>query len=513
MRFNPVPGLLILLVSLQACFSKNPEPPPSDFYTQGSSNRLAAEWEPAKGAMITWPLCIPHSLVIELAKDTHLYTLVADSAAAADARRWYKTWGIDSSHNSFITTPQGVDAWWVRDWGPGAVFTPQLQMKLGDGHYIYSTPVTDLSCNGKLEFLYTGPNNQVQRTDTEDRATGFLAKGLGLERLDLPFINTGGNVLTDGLGTAFSTCVLLHENRFNETSSSEFLRLNRELLGISRYHIIPNFEQRGIQHIDCFMKLLDPERILVLEPPQDHPAHAVFEEIIRHDLSQLQTPFGRHYQILRIQSGRFDSDGEFAAYTNSFILNKTVYVPLFGIPEDSAALQTWQKAMPGYAIKGFDYLLKNEPAVSPAILEHYEDYGWKEGDALHCRVRAVWDDQMLFISVKPLDPLLPPTDQNIVHCSIIDYSGLGVLSGDARLYWRIQGTEGWQSVPLNWVAGNSHFFAAIPCHEPGRILQYYVSAKSVSGRTETYPRSAPAGVLETVITAPGSQANDGPARH
>ena len=76
-----------------------------NYYTQGNSNRTVAEWEPAKGTMIAWPLGLPYKLIVELAKDNHLYTLVTDDSTRNEAIKWYKKWGIDPTHNTFITMP------------------------------------------------------------------------------------------------------------------------------------------------------------------------------------------------------------------------------------------------------------------------------------------------------------------------------------------------------------------------------------------------------------------------
>ncbi|CAL8900058.1 hypothetical protein [Kocuria varians] len=39
--------------------------------------------------------------------------------------------------------------------------------------------------------------------------------------------------------------------------------------------------------------------------------------------------------------------GGLAPYVNSVVLNKVVYVPRCGIPEDETALGQWRTAMPG----------------------------------------------------------------------------------------------------------------------------------------------------------------------
>ncbi|MEP7376952.1 MAG: agmatine deiminase family protein [Chitinophagaceae bacterium] len=491
-------GLFICILSCSDNPGKNKEITETNFYTQSNSNRVAAEWEPAAGTMIVWPLCIPYKLAIELAKDNHLYTLVENEDAKKEALSWYNKWGIDSTRNTFIYTPQGIDSWWVRDWGPPAVFTPDGKMKLADGKYIYSTPVTDLTCDGSLEFLYKTNDHKIIKTETDDTATLYLGKGLNMEVLDLPFVNTGGNVLTDGLGTAFSTCILLNENRFFNVSKEQFLDRNKKLLGFNRYNIISNFEKGGIQHIDCYMKLLDEERILVIEPPKDHELFPIYENIAQNELKKLRSPYGRSYEILRIKTGRYKEE-ELAAYTNSIIINKTIYVPVFNIKEDGMALKKWQEVMPGYTVKGFSFELSNEPFVTQKMEDHYENYGWKNGDALHCRARAVWDSKMLFMTTKKIDPLVDSKHSNIVYTTIIDYSKKGLQKEKEQLFWKLPDEKNWKTIPLNQIENTDHFFAEIPYHNRGKTIEYYVSATSNSGRTETEPRTAPKGTYQFVI--------------
>lgn len=489
--------LIVFFFTAISCsdHSKSNQETEPNYYTQATTNRTAAEWEPAIGTMIVWPLSVPYKLVIELAKDNHLYTLVPNDSAKKEAAKWYAQWGIDSTTNTFIYAPQGIDAWWTRDWGPSAVFTTDGTMKLGDGKYIYSTPNTKLECDDTLHFLYTAKDSPPTKTQIDDNATIPFAKGIGVEVLDLPFINTGGNVLTDGLGTAFSTCILLNENKFYNVPREQFLKLNKELLGISNYHIISNFEKSGIQHIDCFMKLLDEERILVAEPPADHELYSIYQNIIDTELKKIKTPYGRSYEILRIKTERYKEE-RLAAYTNSIIINKTIYVPLFQIQQDSAALKTWQQAMPGYTVKGFEFALKDEPIVSNELKDHYKEYGWNSGDALHCRTRALWDAQMLFISTKRIASEVEAKNKNIVYTSIIDYSKKGLVKENCNLFWRAAGENEWKSIALAQTENQQQFFAEIPFHKIGITVEYYISAETASGKKETQPRTAPAGFYQ-----------------
>ena len=492
--------VLILLLALTdiSCSNKsknNRNPAEINFYTQGNHNRVAAEWEPALGTMITWPLCLPHKLVIELAKDNHLYTLVEDEHAKKEALEWYAKWKIDSSKITFIYGRQGEDAWWVRDWGPDAVFNADGKIKLADGKYIYSTPYSGIRCDDSLIFYPVITDNKIIITGTEDSATLYLGKGLNIDVLDLPFINTGGNVMTDGIGTAFSTCVLLNENRFFGVSREKFLNLNRNLLGFERYNILSNFENQGIQHIDCYMKLLDEGRILVSEPPKDHDLYKFYENIVQNELSKLKTPYGRPYEIFRIKNVQYKNWG-LTSYTNSLILNKTVYVPLFKIKEDSLAMQKWREVMPGYTIKGFEFDLADEPYITKKMKDHYRIYGWDTQDGLHCRTRAVWDPEMLFISTKSIEKEVSSTHKNEVYSTIIDYSKKGLIKEKCRLFWRVSGERNWNSIQLNQIEGTDHFESEIPYNIPGKSIEYYVSAVSNSGRAETKPRTAPLGTYQ-----------------
>lgn len=486
----------LLLYSFTANAQSNPALNEAKILTQIVGNRTTAEWEPAVGTLIVYPLSIPYKLVVELAKDNHLFTLVENEKSKQEASEWFAKWDIDTARTTFIFAPQGVDAWWTRDWGPSAVFTPDKKMLLADGKYIFATPQTKMGCDDSLFFMRSIVDGSIYKTVIDDNATVPLAKGINMEVLDLPYITTGGNVITDGLGTAFSTCVLLNENKFYGVTRESFLKLNKNLLGFNNYHIISNFEEFGIQHIDCFMKLLDEETILVAEPPMDHKLYPVYENIIQKELKILKSVYGRPYKILRIKTGRYEEE-HLAAYTNSIIINKTIYVPLFHIREDSMALKTWREVMPGYTVKGFEFDLKEEPVVSKEMREHYDSgYGWNGGDALHCRTRAIWDREMLFISARKIEDEVDATNKNIVYATIIDYSNKGLVPEKCTLFWRVKGQKKWNVSSLKQLSDSNHFKGEIPSLPSGKTIEYYISATSNSGRKETKPRTAPKGTYQ-----------------
>lgn len=491
--------LTLLLSSAFGQYITFHEEPFTDPYSPSGRPRMAAEWEPAIGVLISWPPSLPKDLITELAKDTRLYLLIENRAAQKDAVDVLTKWNVMPDRVKFIPTLMGEDVSWTRDHGPHAVFSHDGQMKLGDPQYLYSTPVTGLDCDSPLTFIYQDDAGQPVLTKNDDRITEFIAQNTGYDDLRLPFAFTGGNVLVDGQRTGFSTCALTNENRFLGISDDQlFLKLH-QLLGIQTHHIISNFELDGIQHIDCFMKLLDEERIFVMQPPSDHPMYEQYEGIVQNELTHIRNAYGRPYQILRLQTDRYDGD-RLAAYSNSLILNKVIYVPLFGIKQDEIALQQWREAMPGYTVKGFPFVMANEKVLSEQCRQHYKELGWNDGDALHCRTRAIWDPEMLYIAVDKIPELI--NDASAIHVIIKDYSRKGLLQESLKMKWRFAGENEWKENVIYPSGLTDHYYALWPKEDKNHgEVQFYVTATSASGRTETMPRVAPEGYFSYSVSS------------
>jgi len=166
---------------------------------------------------------------------------------------------------------------------------------------------------------------------------------------------------------------------------------------------------------------------------------------------------------------------------------------LFHLKEDSEALETWRKNLPGYTVRGFTFALTDVLIVSDELKKHYKDYGWNFGDALHCRTRAVWDSEMLYLTVKRLPAKVAPNEPLTVYATIIDYSKKGLEPDSQKLYWRIKGEQNWNTESLKPADNNTHFNSTIPVKASGKVIEYYISAASTSGSRETMPRTAPGG--------------------
>jgi agmatine/peptidylarginine deiminase len=437
---------------------------------------MAAEWEPVIGSIVSWPLIIPKPLVIELAKgDMQLYVMVSDEINRYAAENTFKEWGVNMGNVRFVATRLGLAWGWPRDWGPFAVYSDSGAYRLADPRFV-TYALAGSGCEGKLQPDFFPKERYIG----DDLASASLADALGFDIFPLAAAVTGGNFLVDGHGTAFSTCVIRMENRSLGLSDEEFLKLIEEKLGVKKHVILPNYEKIGIQHIDCAIKPLDEETLLVMRVPKDHHEYRGIEEIAQ-VLQTLTNTYGRPYSILRINTGRYKNE-RLAAYTNSLIFNKKVFMPFYGIPEDKQALKTWQEAMPGYEVIGFENDI-------PVPVMGYT--GWQSFDALHCRVRAIWDPGMLRMAHRRMDDTVEPAESWLIEVKIQDYSQAGLVAEELQLHVRTHSDPKWQAIRLGSTKNPNIFQASIPGVNSGETVEYYLSAADHSGRRETLPRTAP----------------------
>ncbi|MEC8252142.1 MAG: agmatine deiminase family protein [Planctomycetota bacterium] len=428
--------------------------------------RMIAEWEPARGAMIRWPLKVPDACVVELAEDDTLFLLVNERDEAA-ARAKMQALQIAPDHLQVVRCSAASE--WPRDWGPHQLFDGEGRWCMVD-HVFAGYPIYDRAAEGGA------PQMTIETGPGDDAVSGELAAKYGAQLVPFPATLTGGNFLNDGHGTAFCTQALLDEARAH-CSEAELRALLKARLGVHRLVVMENTEVTGIQHIDCWLKVLDAERLLVKRPPKGHNEEAPIERNLE-KLRALKSAFGRPYQIVRIDCPRvkvreFDEHEPIAAYTNSLILNGKVLVPLYQTAGDAAAIATWQRAMPGHEVVGFPW------------------DQWLHFDALHCRSRAVFDQDMLRLEHAPLQEQVDAGALGVAVSAWL--RSLGDAQVDAESCWvffREVGAEAWQRAPLRPVDGDV-WRAALPRMRDGARVEYYLEARDTGGEVRVHPVGAP----------------------
>ncbi|MBN3034858.1 MAG: agmatine deiminase family protein [Bacteroidales bacterium] len=448
--------------------------------TGQDSYRFVAEWEPAAGTLIRWPLGIPGDLVAELASDDTLFVLVESWYERDQAIATFNSYGVNPDHCRFIFAQ--TYSHWTRDWGPHFVFGPDGICGIADpifnGYPWVPGCFTDPGSTTRVQHLSPHEYSPGKGWEEDDAVNDILADSLGCPLHTLPVYLTGGNVMTDGHFIAVSTQQMLDEN-FPICNEECFSAVMKDSMGISDHVIVDNPEIYGIQHIDCYAKMLDEETILVKQVPEGHPEYDCVEDLASH-LAGLNGCYGRPYRIVRIFCDNYEGDKS-AAYTNSLILNRKVLVPLFGIPADQAALETYEEAMPGYEVLGF--------AGS-----------WYYYDALHCRTMGIFDRKMLRIWHKPLRGEVQCTGDLEITALIDDRSEAGLIPDELLLHWRPEGQAVWNLSTMAPVLGVDSLAATLPCQLPGTIIEYWLSASDSSGRHERLPRTAPEGFFRFTMT-------------
>ena len=179
--------------------------------------------------------------------------------------------------------------------------------------------------------------------------------------------------------------------------------------------------------------------------------------------------WGYPYHVYRV----YEPGGyTLAPYTNSLILNKTVYVPMgTNSTYNQQALAVYQEAMPGYEIVGVNG----------------GSAGWENTDALHCRTRGVMDFNMLFVDHRNvLFGEQAWQDSIPVVSKFIAYSGQNLKQDSLLVYYSIDGGA-YQTAHMTATGNPDEYVGYIKGYEGESQIDYYVFGADESGHRYTQP--------------------------
>ena len=309
----------------------------------------------------------------------------------------------------------------------------------------------------------------------EDDDTNIdFANQLGWDIQELPLFFTGGNFMTDGYGMGFSTQLMVNENNIDNEA---FKNIVSQELNLDNYYIFDNPNESSIQHIDCMAKLVNSETIIIKQVSENSPEYDCLEDFAQM-FYDLNTFYDRPFNIHRIYCHSINSASwevnPVAAYTNSLILNNKVYVPQYGIPEDLQALQTFEDAMPGYQVLGF-----NDSQSNP----------WYGEDALHCRTIGIFNPEMIHISHKSIRSDEIFNNNNLViEVEVANYDNNSSLES-VKMYWKYSSEDGpFGEVVLNLDSGNL-YIGEFPNLNSNSLIEYYIKAINVNGASVSHPNA------------------------
>lgn len=392
--------------------------------------RNVAEFERMQGVLIRYPLGIPYALIAEISQDITVTTIVTGPSQENTVRNYYSNNGVNLANCNFLHAP--TDSYWTRDYGPWFVF---------DGN---DDP-------GIVNFPYNRP-----RPDDDDIPIE-VASFLGIDLYGMDIEHTGGNYMTEGMGISSSTDLVWDENP--GLSHAQIDQMVLDYLGVHTYHVVADPNNTYIDHIDCWGKFLDVDKVLIREVPTSHAQYDEIEATAAYYAAQT-TSYGIPFQVFRVYTPNDEP------YTNSLILNEKVLVPITGSQWDDEALQAYQDAMPGYEVLGFTG-------------------SWQSTDALHCRTKGMADIGMLHIHHIPWLGNAPILPEYTVDASITAHSGQTIYS-DSLLIWYSVNDGPFAHTTMSHVSGKD-YTGIIPGGPEGTKISYYLYAADASGRRETHP--------------------------
>ena len=461
-----------------SAFGPPPPPPGGEVFLDppATAPRTMAEWEELQAIVVTWPFNVVAwrpllREIIRAAREEVIVYVVCSNPAQIDA--YLDQQGVEPSN--IVLVQEGFNTIWVRDYGPNTIYTGDVDSL----HFV--------------DWIYNRPR------PLDDVLPERIAEEAGVNvyaSIEFPddLVHTGGNFMADGMGTGFSSDLVLEENDatnpFGQSNhdSAAVHQLMREFMGIERYALFGALPYDGINHIDMHMKLLDEETLLVAKFPEGVSDGPAIETNLAYLQNNFLTPYGNPYRIVRIpqppcENGLYppfcDFGAEYRTYTNAIFINKTILVPIYLSPLDEPALAAWRAAMPGYRVVGID---------CRDIITY--------GGAIHCITKEIGVNEPLLI--------------NHATTSTVCANGDTEMRATARHRDGIAGMElhyrepdgAWQSVAMLPTATPYEYAATLPPPPANTTaIDYYFSASATTGKQIVRPLPAPEGYFTAAVAA------------
>lgn len=445
--------------------------------------RTMAEWEETGTLLVAWnQYKTVITQIIKAAKEEcKVVVCCSTQSDILNAKNTLTTAGIDIQSNiEFAIIPPSTV--WIRDYGPTTIYKNDV-----DSTYL-------------IDWLYNRKNRE--NDDNLPISYGAYA-GIPVYSTKIPqndLVNTGGNFMSDGMGTAFASKLILRNNNqlmdgegsngndifgtANHTAQS-IDALMDDYMGIKRYIKMKELPFDGIHHIDMHMKLLDEETILLGQYPNGVSDGPQIEANIQYVLDSFKTSFGRDFRVIRMPMPSFNGGfppysnaALYPTYVNMLIVNKTIIMPKYNHVMDVAAQDTMKKYMPGYEIVAINC---SEPVNNNPI---------NSGGAIHCISKEVGVNEPLRIvhaAIRSADVDIPSQWQ--VKSLVQHRSGIAGVS----LFYTTNLNTGYTEIPMTASNTANYFEANIPIQPTGTTIYYYIHATANAGKTINRPMPAPEG--------------------
>ena len=428
--------------------------------------RAAAEWEEVEYLVIRWTNAYQNILrqIVEVGVQECKVLITTQNESSVT--NYLSNQGVDLTNVEFLNT--GSNSIWIRDYGGNTIYSEDVgERALTDWIYNRPRPLDDIMPTQHATMV--GMPIYVTDTGTND------------------LVNTGGNYMSDGLGNAFASNLILEENEpgnpYNVSAKTEeeIDAIMNAYMGIENYIKMETLPYDEIHHIDMHMKLLDEETILVSKYPEGVADGPQIEENIDYVLSNFQSPFGTPYEIKWIDappssSGSYpDTGGYYRTYSNAVFVNKSIIVPTYRPEVDEPALDYLRELLPGYNVVGIDVDNSNEPLIASL-------------GAIHCITHTIGVDEPLWIVHQPINEVPTSNTSVFINAMIKHISGIN----NATVYWREAGESEFNQLSMT-IIGDDNWSVDLLIPSGAESIEYYIEAEANSGKSLARPLVAPEG--------------------
>jgi len=433
------------------------------------SVRTMAEWEEIQALTIAWEGFEP--ILTEIVRNSiDQCKVIIACNNPSQVENYLEDNGVETDNIDYVDV--NTNSIWMRDYGQNTIYKDDV-----DSLFL-------------VDWIYNRP-----RPD-DDAFPEVLANYLNLDLYQTSvspynFVATGGNFMSDGFGTAFSSNLIIDENdgsgpynslSYPNHSEPEIDDIMNSFMGIEKYIKIPVLPYDAIHHIDMHMKLLDEETLLVAEYPEGVSDGPQIEENLEYILNNFTTKWGTPFKVIRIPSPPSSSgaypgvqsfnptDGYYRTYTNSVFVNKTVILPFYREEYDTIAQRIYEEALPGYNIVGIDCDNNDNNIISLS-------------GAIHCITHCVGVSDPLLISYKKLEDTCPASDPSIYFESLIKHrSGIN----EALFYYRPEGIDSFMFIEME-DQGNGIWSVNLDFAYNVEKIEYYIYAIANNGKEQYRP--------------------------
>jgi agmatine deiminase len=294
---------------------------------------LPAQWEPAEAVIVRFPVLYgalweTHAQMIEAISQVARADVLVPAAAWVSAIDVFLRARERAAFERVRYIVLATDDLWVRDFGPFIGYTAQGE-------------------RAAIGAVFDPLPAYPQALDAAMAARYAALRYLPFRRIDLH--TEGGNFWSDGQGTLLVSVGLYERNP--HLSRAEVEHRLSQAFAHQRLLVTPSLWREETGHVDLLVKWGDARTLLVAAPTWFNQ-RALHETaaLLRKAHNAAGEPFRTFILPMPRPYLNWGIWPVWRSYTNALTVNGRVLVPVFGIPEDSAALATYQRALPQFQI-------------------------------------------------------------------------------------------------------------------------------------------------------------------